>query len=142
MNTSVEISMKTTLTRTVDGAPVPTVKFSKAESLRRLRSLTKMMRAAGELPFGASFEISRRVYVKTFAEHPGIGVESPANESPDDDDLYDVGDYDYMLGNYGLHEGEVTEIWIHGWDPFDGPQLVNTVTVWMGTADADPDVIS
>lgn len=127
-----------TITNIHSSRPVPTQQLTKPEALVRLWHLTRMMREQGELPFGASFNLGVRVYRCTYDTIP----DRAAMDTPDDDDLHDIGDYDYVLDHYGLHEGEVTEIWVYEWSRSElCHELHETRTVWMGTPDADPVII-
>lgn len=111
--------------------------FTKSEALRRLRKLSMAVKSIDrECPRNGSVEIGSRTVPVRSMSFPDVAI-------ADGDDLLDF----WPLADAATRDdvtgpGMVVHLYFSAArDRFGDADLVNVITAWMGTADADPELI-
>lgn len=111
---------------------------TKHETYKRLRAAIALAKQAdGSIPQRPITEVQTRVVPTAVARM------SDYTQHPDDDlvDFWNINESSRFMPDEIREDGAVVHIAFAAHDAFWGPELITTVTVWLGTDDEAPQLI-
>ncbi len=111
---------------------------TKTETVKRLREAIYLAKQAdGMIPDRPITEVQTRLVPQIVADP------SDYRSDPEDDlvDFWNINDSTRWMPDEIREEGAVVHLAFSHNDPFWGPDLITTVTVWLGTDDREPELI-